>query len=318
MRLSASSVRVLDQLVDHGLQRGHDAEALAVELLEALEDDALALLPAVELVRAASDDHAVADVVVVELRAVERPFVGVVEMTRQRHERERDLLGQDVRTLPHDLEFVVVDDVDLFEVGEVAPHRRGVHLLVLDHVHVELEILRRDLDVLPFLPGLRVGEIMPQDTLAELDAVGQLVVGERPGLRHAWHEPVDVLVMAFRERVAGEAPEIRHGRVVVDDHVHVAGVRGDRANEAAALLGVFVEELGVASRGFAGNRGAAGIAGRDGDAAGGDLVDAFGKLGDGLREGFGLESLAVNGGHDARADDREHDEAEEKKNGREK
>ncbi len=253
----------------------------------------------------------------VELRAVERPFVGVVEMAGQRHERKRDLLGQDVRTLPHDLEFVVVDDVDLLQVGQIAPHRGGVHLFVLDDVHVELEILRRDLDVLPFLPGLRVGEIVPQDALAELDAVGQLVLGEGPGLRHARHEPVDVLQVALRERVAGKAPEIRHGRVVVDDHVHVARIRGDRADEAPALVGILVVELRVARRGFAGKRGNA--AGRDGDAAARrDLVDSFGQLGDRLREGFGLESLAVDGGHDPGADDRQDDEAEGKQDGREK
>ena len=126
---------------------------------------------------------------------------------------------------------------------------------------------------------------------------------------------VDVLEMAFRERIAGETPEIRHGRVVVDDHVHVARIRGDRSDEAPALLGVLVVELDVACRRLAGDSG--GVAGRDGDAARGDMVDAFGKLGDGLREGFGLESLPVDRGHDARADDRQDDEAEEKKDRRE-
>ena len=104
--------------------------------------------------------------VVVELLPVERPLIRMIQVPRQRLEGEGHVLHQEIRLAPDRLEFVVVDYIDRIQVLVVTPQGRAIDIRILDHVHKELHVVRRDFLIFPFLSRNRVLEVMPQHPLA--------------------------------------------------------------------------------------------------------------------------------------------------------
>ena len=172
-------------------------------------------------------------------------------MTRKRRERKGHVERKKVAFLPDHLEFAVIDDADAVEIGEVGAQRSGVDFRVLDDVHIELEIFGSDGDILPLLFRDGVGEVMPQNPIAELDADAEPVRGDVPRLRHLRKEFVEFVVCADAERIH----DARHQRiaergVVVEQIIHVLGIRRNRRDEAVAGNGFRIKELRVRHRDF--------------------------------------------------------------------
>ena len=160
---------MLNDVERQSRQRGHDPEFSAVIIFETLQLDAFAFFPAVEPVGSAADDQTVAGVVVVEFFAAERSVVSMIKMPRQGRQGKGDVLHHEIRFAPDHFEFMVVEDVDAFDILIIAAEGGTVDFRIFDDVDIEFDIVRGDGAVFPGFAGDRIGEIMPEDIIAELD-----------------------------------------------------------------------------------------------------------------------------------------------------
>ncbi|MPN06344.1 hypothetical protein SDC9_153600 [bioreactor metagenome] len=234
-----------DDLVNQVFQRGRRAEAVAGIARIAPENHPPVLIPADELIRSAADDQPVPDVVFVEFFPVERPVVSMEQVTRQRRKPERDRQRTVIRLAPAHLEFIRIDHRHAFEVLKVDPARFAVHVRILDRVDQEFEIPGGDFDVAVLFSGHRIGEVVPVNSSAEFDPVNLVVFGNRPRLGQRRLELLRPFVIAVGQRGVAEIVELRGGRFVVDERIHVRGIGLRRLDQAAADRRGGVEKFGV-------------------------------------------------------------------------
>ena len=219
-----TGVGVLDDLEDEILQRRRravpDPEVAGI----AAEDETPSGLPAREDVGAAAHDHPVAFVVVVELFAVELAL-GRVEVPGQGRHPESGTHGAVIGFVPLDGEFVVIVDLDAVEVLVVDPQGGAVHIGVFYRIGEEFEIFGGDFHILVPFARHRVGEVVPEDLFAELDAVAFPVRRDRPAFRQQRLEAFRVPEVPFRERGHAEAVEGRRHGFVGSEGIQIARFR---------------------------------------------------------------------------------------------
>ena len=183
--------------------------------------------------------------VVVELFPVELA-VRRVEVPGQGRHAQSGAHGAVIGLVPFDGEFVVVVDLDTIEILVVDPQGGAVHVGVFHYVDEELEILGGDLHILVPLARHGVGEVVPEDLFAELDAVAFPVRGDRPAFRQQRLEALGMFEVPFGEGGRAEAVEGRRHGFVGSEGIQVSRFRlggldhpvsRDRVGGEAGLIG---------------------------------------------------------------------------------
>ena len=229
--------------------RRHDPQRPAEIFFKTPEYDLFAALPAHHPVGTASHDHAVANIVIIELFTVKRSFIRMVEMTGQRREGESHAFRKKIRFRPDYFKLPVVDDPHFFDPAEIPPQRCCIHIRIFHHINVKFEVMGGYRHIFPFLASNRIREIVPQHPGTQLDPERAMIRRFLPGFRQKRLIDTRFFQIILRKRTVGKTPEGGDGRFIHSDRVQVAEIRGDRLDHASAGLGFSVIILCVCCRG---------------------------------------------------------------------
>ena len=127
----------------------------------------------------------------------------MIKMERQGRKGKGHALCEEVRLGPDHLKLQIVDDPNLFDPIEIATQRCRVHIRILHHINVKLEVMGSDRHIFPLFPGDRVCEIVPQHPRTQPDTECTVVRRFLPGLRQKRLIDPRFFIVVLRQRTVG-------------------------------------------------------------------------------------------------------------------